>query len=43
MNTNSREWVKTINQYCNTVIILILKYASLKINIMADYSAYMNS
>ena len=43
MNTNSREWVKTINQFRNTVIILILKYASLKINIMADYSAYMNS
>ena len=40
MNTNGHEWIKTTNQYLNTVIILTLTFASLKINVMADYSAY---
>ena len=40
---NDHKLVKTTNQYHNTVIILTLKFASSKINIMADYSAYMNS
>ena len=40
MNTNGHEWVKTTNQYHNIVIILILKFASLKIDVMGDFSAY---
>ena len=39
MNTNGHEW-KTSNQYLNTVIILILNFALLKIDVMADCSAY---
>ena len=43
MNTNGHEWFKTTSQYHNIVIILTLTFGSLKINIIADYSAYMNS